>query len=139
MKTLINKISKNFILPLAIAGGIYNAGFSQTATDSLEENYTNVQAIDFNKDKKIDYILFKYNLTENGYYEIRLADRNYDGRFESKTASLLDKKGNTKEIENNIINSFIDSQPIKGWIKEINELGEGAYNINLTGKIGKGF
>ena len=35
MKNLINKITKSIILPLAVAGGIYDSGFSQTTTDSL--------------------------------------------------------------------------------------------------------
>lgn len=134
---------KNLISTLILGAGLTFGSLNSYGQDSSQKinslkKFTNVQAIDFNKDKKVDYILFKHNLIDNGYVEMKIADRNYDKIFESKTASIFDKMGNIKELEIPL-KYFIDSLSVQNWIKTINEMGAGEYNIDSTGKVWLGF
>lgn len=90
MKNLFNKITKNIFLPLAVAGGIYSAGFSQTTTDSL---------IKYNLENKKVYEDFVKFIKENG--EKRDKEISYLKIIEkSKIFSVsLDSDENPKLIE----------------------------------------
>lgn len=75
MKNLINKITKNIILPLAIAGGIYNAGYCQEQTLLEKYNQENKQVYE-------DFIKFcNENPNKRKYaesqYKIEFPDSNY--------------------------------------------------------------
>lgn len=106
MKTLFNKITKNVILPLIVAGGIYNLGFSQTdnqktyfKADSIYTKIKNQEQDsivtileDKNKDKIIDRVIYVNYYPNQICLEIASFDTNYDGFFETNIKKLSDKK-----------------------------------------------
>ncbi len=110
----------------------------ESECDPEEITHENMMLIDFNQDKKVDYILIKHTLFDDPsgtYSSTKLVDADYDGTFETQNLYSFGKEKN-KEIE---CGAALPDYEVQKLVRRANKFESGEYHVHSNNKIFRGF